>query len=175
MLYEGTRYQTIGRGHASTAYQNDDTVLVFEQNGDYEKELYSLAGSSAHIQPVTKLEDDWKIGHRYGSLYRMPYIPSFKNAPREVRKLMKEAEAYRQDSWKLFDRDEKYLMFEHLAVWFENRGYDTLAEDLRRLGSWAVSYGSSMTLELGAQHLGYLDGRVILRDVVFDAASLNNR
>jgi hypothetical protein len=104
----------------------------------------------------------------------MPYIPSFKNAPREVRKLMKEAEAYRQFIWYSFGQEAKYELFEVMALWFENRGHDTLAEALRNLGSWAVSYGSEYTVELSARNLGYLNGRVILRDVVFDAASVNN-
>jgi hypothetical protein len=169
----------LGKGHYCTAYRAGDTVYCFVVEDEYMKEVISQWIENVPHIPAIRKHDDQQIRGKWFQLYSMPFYRNITAKDREAWAALK---VLKESAERLFRQE--YCQAKPLAVhgaYFnqaiieDTRGKvpESVTKALEELASAAQNYGCGVSFEFGQRNIGVDDqGRIIFRDILFDAEKL---
>lgn len=171
----------LGKGKFATAYRVGSDVLLYVRRGCYGKEILAHCAESPHIPPCERVETqngppgvDWDI-----NVYRMPFYEGLR--PRtEAWAIMKELQRAREAAYTELIKEPSMVRYEGVTVnyqvWTTAQVPDSVREALKILTDTAANWGSGYMFDaFNKANLGQdAEGRIILRDVLYDAEAVYN-
>jgi hypothetical protein len=171
----------LGRGKYSVAYQVGNDVIIYVRKEDYGKEILTHCAENPHIPICEKIDTqpgpssgDWDI-----QVFRMPFYEALRPKT-EAWAIMKELARAREAAYSEIIKEPHMVRYEGVTVNYQVSETanvpDSVREALQILTNTAANWGSGYMFDAFRKpNLGQdSEGRIILRDVLYDAEGVYN-